>query len=181
MNPAEGQLRSTPTVDTRMAKEPTTTRAMPTKKILRPRGRPNVDGDRESGCWFMGDVSSRPDLPSSDKLTPKEMITQHSSQSYFHEQLGSTTNALSIISTGGTGRLAAKAKKNPCNCAYRASMFTLFIFTKQVPRLQPGTVQTRAQGGLCCCLGSSRRDIGCEANRLQCPTPVPCQHEKSNL
>jgi hypothetical protein len=37
-----------------MADEPTTTRAMPTNKILRPRGRPDVDGDRESGCWFIG-------------------------------------------------------------------------------------------------------------------------------
>ena len=118
--------------DTRMADEPTTTRAMPTKRILRPRGQPDVDGDRESGCWFMGEVSSRPDLPSSDKLTPRDTITQHSSQSYFHEQLGSTINALreesagstpvdsvplirSSISTGSTGSLAAKAKNNPCN------------------------------------------------------------------
>ena len=38
--------------------------------------------------------------------------------------------------------------KKSLHFPYHASMFTLFIFTKQVPRLKPGTVRTRAQGGL---------------------------------
>jgi hypothetical protein len=78
---------------TNVADDPTTATAMRTIKILRPRGLPDVDGGRESGCWFMWEILSWPDLATSDELTPGEIITQDSSQSYFHEQLVSTISA----------------------------------------------------------------------------------------
>ena len=77
-----------------MADEPTTTRAMTTNEVFRPRCLPDGEGDRESGCWFMWETLSRPDLATSDELTPGDMITQQSSQSYIHEQLGSTIGAV---------------------------------------------------------------------------------------